>query len=317
MKILFDARPIVDAPQGGVGRVAFMQAKKIVEKAENDVIFFTTGSHKPQLPTELLNSHTFHKHIHIPNKIWSLLCIFGFRPLSWFIREKPDSVMLPNIGFIGAPTSWKMQLIVHDLSFLIEPKWFRFKQMVWHRFVQPKKLFQEAHELLCVSERTKKDLIQLVQIHENKCHVIHMEKSLLIEPEANEILEKYAGKRIVLAFGAHDKRKNFLTAEIAVKELQKENAFTDIALLTIGRDVFPTDEQLAALYSQASALLYPSWYEGFGLPLHEASRYGCRVVASTAGALPETAPEGTVFANPAKPQQWVEALRIVLTQHHC
>lgn len=312
MKILFDARPIIDAPNGGVGRVAFAQAKNALEQAGNEVTFFTTGSHKPRLPSELLHAHAVHRHINIPNKVWSLLCLFGLRPLSWFVKDKPDVVLLPNIGFIGAPRSWKTHLIVHDLSFLIEPKWFRFKQRLWHRFVRPKKLFQEAHELLCVSERTKQDIIQLVPVDAKKCRVIQMEPTLHIAPNAQGILEKYAGKRIVLAFGATDPRKNFTTAENAVKELQTEHDFSDIALVAIGRDVQPTDEQLAALYSQASALLYPSWYEGFGLPLHEAKQYGCRAVASTAGALPETAPEGTIFANPAKPQQWVEGLKIIL-----
>lgn len=315
MKILFDARPIVDAPHGGVGRVALAQAKKFLENAEQEVIFFTTGLHAPRLPAELLGTHSVHKHINMPNKVWSLLCFVGLRPLSWFVKEKPDLVLLPNIGFIGAPASWKTHLIVHDLSFLIEPKWFRFKQRLWHVFIQPKKLFQEAQELLCVSERTKQDLVQLVGITHNRCRVISMGKTLFVEPKTDGILEKYAGKRIVLAFGATDPRKNFSTAEIAVMELKKETGFTDLELIAVGRDVRPTDEQLAALYTHASALLYPSWYEGFGLPLHEAKQYGCRAVASTAGALPETAPEGTTFANPAKPQQWVEGLRIVLEHH--
>jgi hypothetical protein len=138
MKILYDARPIIDAPHGGVGRVALSQAKKLLSDTENEVIFFTTGSYKPQLPPDLLGSHSVHKHINMPNKVWSLLCIFGLRPLSWFVKEKPDMVLLPNIGFIGAPASWKTHLIVHDVSFLIEPKWFRFKQRLWHRFVRPK-----------------------------------------------------------------------------------------------------------------------------------------------------------------------------------
>jgi glycosyltransferase involved in cell wall biosynthesis len=63
----------------------------------------------------------------------------------------------------------------------------------------------------------------------------------------------------------------------------------------------------------ASVFLYPSWYEGFGLPLHEAARFGTPCIASTAGALPETAPEGTHFAPPGKPHLWKKALEMVLT----
>jgi glycosyltransferase involved in cell wall biosynthesis len=74
-----------------------------------------------------------------------------------------------------------------------------------------------------------------------------------------------------------------------------------------------TDEQLSDLYRTASAVLYPSWYEGFGLPLHEAARYGTPCLASIMGSLPETAPTGTVFAPPAKPHLWAAMLRDMLT----
>lgn len=312
MRVLFDARPLLDAPRGGVGRVALAQAKNLLTQDQVEVIFFTTGSRPPSFPQELLSSRAIHRHINIPNKVWSTLCIFGFHPLSWFFTESPDLLVLPNIGFIGAPRSWKVQLTVHDLSFLIEPRWFRFKQRLWHRFVRPKKQFRQACDLLCVSGRTKQDLIQLVGIREERCRVTPVEIPLFSPLDPPTILPHLEKKRIILAFGADDPRKNFATAKFAVETLKQEPGFEDLELLAIGRDIQPTDQELALLYKQASALLYPSWYEGFGLPLHEASRHGCPAVSSPAGALSETAPKGTIFAHPAKPHHWVEALRLVL-----
>jgi glycosyltransferase involved in cell wall biosynthesis len=84
-------------------------------------------------------------------------------------------------------------------------------------------------------------------------------------------------------------------------------------LVLIGRELgHPNDEALAALMKNASVFLYPSWYEGFGLPLHEAARFGTPCIASTSGALPETAPQGTLFAPPTKPHLWVVAIQRVL-----
>ncbi|MFA5129865.1 MAG: glycosyltransferase [Patescibacteria group bacterium] len=77
-----------------------------------------------------------------------------------------------------------------------------------------------------------------------------------------------------------------------------------------------TDLDLDTLYATASCFLYPSWYEGYGLPLHEAARFGCPCIASSTGALPETAPTGTLFVPPSKPQLWVGALRDVLEEQH-
>jgi glycosyltransferase involved in cell wall biosynthesis len=69
---------------------------------------------------------------------------------------------------------------------------------------------------------------------------------------------------------------------------------------------------LSTLMKNASALLYPSWYEGYGLPLHEAAAHGTPIIASTSGALPETAPPGTHFVPPFKPHLWTQAMQSVL-----
>lgn len=312
MMILFDARPIVDAPYGGVGRVAIQRALFFLEQPDVQVLFFTTGRQPANLPEKLKNHpHARTIHIHLPNKLWSLLCILGFRPLGWCIKQKPDLVYLPNLGFAGIPKNWKSELLMHDVSFLIEPKWFRLKQRLWHVFVRPKKLAQEASIVSCVSTRTAKDTEIYLGVAPTKLQSISIEPTLTVPPQ---LISKDPHKRIILAFGAMDPRKNFATAEFAVNALKKESGFENLELVAIGRDVQPTDEELAELYQKASALLYPSWYEGFGLPLHEAAFYNCPRIASTAGALPETAPPGTIFVNPAKPHHWVEALRIILTK---
>ena len=124
-----------------------------------------------------------------------------------------------------------------------------------------------------------------------------------------------------LLLGGNDPRKNAACAIIAFEELQKTAA---VHLIVIGTCQTasshvsyidrPADEALATLMRNAAALLYPSWYEGFGLPLHEAASYGTPILASTAGALPDTAPLGTVFIPPFKPHLWVQAMRLALAR---
>ena len=70
MMILFDARPIVDAPHGGVGRVAMQRALEFLKEPETQVVFFTTGRSTSILPESLKNHpHARVVHIHMPNKL--------------------------------------------------------------------------------------------------------------------------------------------------------------------------------------------------------------------------------------------------------
>ncbi|MEO5927615.1 MAG: glycosyltransferase family 1 protein [Patescibacteria group bacterium] len=339
MRILIDARPLVDPRAGGVTRVArglvaaFLSTPVIPANAgtppsPTEVVLATTGSSKPDL-SEFESGTVHHHHIKIPNKLWSLATMMGVESLSRTIEErigKIDAVFLPNIGFVGQLTRPHV-LVIHDLSFLIEPRWFSRRMQLWHDAVQAKRLIQNATHLLSVSETTKRDAIKLLGIPEGRISVIPMGPTLTVGahgmcPVPSDLNEQNGGrephaptpKRYILALGWNDPRKNARTADHAVEILQRDPAFADLECITVGRDTArPTDEELASLYKHASAFLYPSWYEGYGFPLHEAASYGIPCIASTTGALPETAPPGTLFADPAKPHHWAEALRTVLT----
>ena len=73
-----------------------------------------------------------------------------------------------------------------------------------------------------------------------------------------------------------------------------------------------SDDELAWLYGAATALVFPSLYEGFGIPVVEAQRLGCPVVCLRAGPMAEVAGDGAVLCDPADPQQVVEAVRGIL-----
>lgn len=313
MRILVDARPITDRTQGGVGRVSrFLVETHAAAYPDDELVLVTTGSERPAPPDPLGSTpNVRHLHLRVPNKCWSTL--------SWidavsFTREaerragRCDAAFFPNIGFLGRLTTPSV-LLLHDLSFLIEPRWFTKRQRWWHRAVHAKRLIRDASCLLAVSETTKRDAVRILGIPEERIAVIPVGPTLSVIPaEAGIPPERYA-----LALGWSDRRKNAKTAQAAVDILRRDPAFADVRLIVIGRDVIrPTDAELASLYANAAVFLYPSWYEGYGLPLHEAASFGTPCIASTSGALPETAPRGTIFANPAKPHHWAEALRVAL-----
>lgn len=340
MRLIVDARPFSEPVRGGVGRVALELVYALAAgNPEMEIVCATTGSKQLRLP-ERLFSHANVKHVHlkIPNKVWSAFSIIGVVSLFESVEKrcgKADAFFMPNLGFVGRlPKNIPTVLLMHDLSFLIEPRWFLRKQRLWHKAVKATRLIMNATRLLAVSERTKKDAMRLLGIAEEKIDVITIGSTLSV---GVGLKPAPTPSRHCLALGLGDPRKNAATAIEAVRMLRREEGFGDVELVVAGAQIIapwipqtsvqgvmnhaptwihriphPTDSELASLYANAAAFLYPSWYEGYGLPLHEAAAFGTPCIASTSGALPETAPPGTIFANPAKPQHWVEGIKLAL-----
>jgi len=292
MKILFDGRPLADPQSGGVRRVTLGLLTALREQGAN-ITVATTGATRPEISDQ---------HLKLPNKLLSIALWLRLTSFDRLVSHTSDVLFLPNICWLGTPRL-PYALVVHDLSFLIEPRWFSWKSRLWHKLVDAKRQIQNAKWLFAVSECTKRDLMRLLDIPADRIIVIPMGlDSVFHSPLSTSSTQK----KFLLALGANDPRKNAALSRTVAKE-------TGLELKLVGDQSLGriNDAELDRLYSEATAFLYPSWYEGFGLPLHEAARHGTPCVTSTAGALPETAPEGTIFASPSKPQHWIEAVNTI------
>jgi glycosyltransferase involved in cell wall biosynthesis len=379
LNILVDARPLVDPAGGGVRRVTKSLLTHLLDQMPDVAFtFVTTGAARPTIPHPFdASPRVTHIHINLPNKLWSLLAMFGTavldREASKMQKVQFDGTILPNIGFTGFLTI-PYVLVLHDLSFIMEPRWFTPKVRLWHQSVNARDQIRRAAKLICVSETTARDTERLLGIPKDRIETFRVgvrgetvdeSRIIPIRPSDFEGRMNHESRGLecsvprppaplpsslpslptarprdratvrlrrmpspyVLAFGETNPRKNIATAIAAVERLRQEEAFGDLRLIIIGardgqatRDASPwivrmnnvTDEELDSLYAHAYAFLYPSWYEGFGLPLHEAARFNIPCLASCHGALPETSPPGTILLPPAKPHLWVAALREIL-----
>lgn len=293
MKILFDGRPLADRQSGGVRRVAegLLEA---LRKQGADITVATTGATRPGLSD---------KHVDLPNKLLSTALWLHLTSFDRLFSTKSDILFLPNLGWLGTPKI-PYALVVHDLSFLIEPRWFSWKSRLWHQLIGAERQIKNARILFAVSECTKRDLVRLLNIPSDRIVVIPLGLDSTFQSATPTSSTQ---RKFLLALGANDPRKNAALSKVVAKETSLELKLVGDASRERVRD-----EELDQLYAQATAFLYPSWYEGFGLPLHEAARHGTPCIASTAGALPETAPAGTVFASPSKPQHWIQAVENIL-----
>lgn len=315
MKILFDLRPAIDVPHGGVGRVSLELAVAWLRAfPEDQLVFFTSGWDTPSLPTRLTAPNAIHRHLRIPNKLLSALCVFGAAGVVRLARRRdPDiaAAFFPNLGFTGRldgaiPTG----LLLHDVSFRLEPRWFTWKQRIWHRLIAPERRIKEASALFSVSNRTAEDAYRLLDIGRDRIATIPLGPTDIARYAASVPASENRSPRTILVFGDGDARKNAQGATKAIEILRQGPAFADLAVESPKKD----DAELAAQIAHAAAILYPSWYEGFGLPPHEAAAAGAPIVVSIHGAAPETAPPGTYFAPAAKPQLIAAALRQALEQ---
>ena len=193
---------------------------------------------------------------------------------------------------------------------------------------------QRADHVICISESTRQDLVNICQIPIGKTSVIYLGVDSIFSPKPQDIDSHLKlPKKFLLYVGKRDGYKNFigfLTA-FAASPYLKENysivCFGGAALepseLAVAHSMglkpdqivhyFGGDELLASIYRQAQALIYPSLYEGFGLPPLEAMATGCPVICSNTSSLPEVVGGAGQYFDPLSQQSMMEAMEGVLS----
>jgi glycosyltransferase involved in cell wall biosynthesis len=242
-----------------------------------------------------------------------------------------------NIGPRNPPVP--LVITLFDLHWLRFPELFSSLRLAYLRRALTWSA-RKAEAVLTISENSKKDLINLLSVPEEKITVTYVGLDPLFRkvPEKSELHElrrRYGLKdRFILSVGQLHKRKNIPGLLQAYRQLAAHSSLNVQLVLAggdgdgmaevreaarpIGRDrvVFTgclPDEDLLRFYHAAECLVYPSFYEGFGLPVLEAMACGCPVITSKVSSLPEVAGEAALLIDPHRVETITSALVSLLT----
>jgi glycosyltransferase involved in cell wall biosynthesis len=237
-------------------------------------------------------------------------------------------------------TGLPVVLTVYDLIALEHPQWCRRSNRLHYRLLLPRSI-RKAKRIIVPSAATGRDLVRRFPASGNVIRVIPPGVRQGLQPvrEAGAleaVRNRYArGDRYVLFVGNLEPKKNIAGLIRAFHHLKAGggiahrlviagrrgwkcgDVFTQVRELGLAGEVdfagFVPLRGLAALYSAADAFVFPSLYEGFGLPVLEAMACGTPVVASDRGALPEVVGDAGLLVDPRRPEDIARALRDVLS----
>ena len=225
------------------------------------------------------------------------------RDLWWYPHGLTSEARRRGISVLHCPTfrgpvstSIPLVVTVLDLAVLRHPGMFNQWSRRYSRFAVPR-VVQAATAVITISEFTKQEVIEVLGTAPEKVHAIPIAVEEPFTPDGPRAEGDY-----VLSVGTLEPRKNLARVQQAARALA-------VPLRVIGAEGWGgvkvegwagrvSDEELAALYRGARCLVYPSLYEGFGLPVLEAMACGTPVVTSRGGATEEVAGDAAVLVDP-------------------
>ncbi len=206
------------------------------------------------------------------------------------------------------PSKAKKVTTYHDVIPLKYPTWSHPKIVAVHkrrlRIVE-----KEIDMVIAVSETTKRDLLEVSKIPEEKIVVIYEGPTADFKPQSKEKISQFKKKynlprKFVLAIGGIGERRNLQSIKEATRDYDLVIAGQTIPWLDLG--------DLELLYASADVLLYASLYEGFGLPILDSFLVGVPVITSNISSMPEVGGDAALYVDPLNLEDIKEKLDEVI-----
>jgi len=312
------------AQRTGVQRSAYRLFRSVIELGEEyNFILFTGESElfapewqRPnvQLVTSPLSQRTVFR-----NHIWEQV------ELPRLARKHKVDLLHSPANLAPISYSGKSIVNIHDLCFLVQPAWFSFTFRSIYRWLVPK-IARNSSLVVTNSNYSKNDILSLLKLNVDRIRLTYWS----VDPIFYEFNKPYSERddRIIFV-GSLEPRKNLRGLLKGFAIYKKANPTSRTQLTVVGcenplfadagfsraevsNDVdfrgYISDHDLAELFGSSRALVYPSFYEGFGFPPLEAMAAGTPVVTSRTSSLPEVVGDAALLVDPFSPNDIAEKI---------
>jgi glycosyltransferase involved in cell wall biosynthesis len=333
MKIGIDARFAVRQPRRGIGTYSLHLLKELVRQGSQiDFVLYIDRDDADRVLPSAPNVRV--------HRLWpSAYPLWEQIALPWAAKRDDLNLLhtLGNTAPLWLPPRTKLVLSLMDVMFLQSGEFIPTPTTFYQRAgrayracVAPANA-RRSKAVITISEFSRQDILQLISgLHSNKVIPIHLacDPRFLVE---NKLTTNFSNRPFLLCLGAEDPRKNTLRiVEAYLAALQNQRINNDLVITgyanwqdspayrlvnAVGLNErvkflpFISIDQLVALYQQATAFLYLSLYEGFGIPILEAFASGCPVIASNTTSIPEVGGDAAIYVDPTN----ISAIEEILT----
>lgn len=331
MQIFFDDEQFHRELRGGVSRYICDLSSAIVREQQVPVTIFGGWSRSQAIrhvpPAPGLTIHHLARDLDWSIASFALRVSTPWRRWCFLqaLRRDRDTVYHPNLY---TPDPWIVRraaatiCTVYDMQIEVEGSDGRHARRQRQAKVD---LVGQAERIVCISDNTRRDVERLIPAAIGKTRVVYLDSNIVRRPAASRAAPFF------LFVGNRHGYKNGRAVLEAFAQVARESAELRLVLCGgrppgeggefdgLDADFLrsridwsrPDDDELASLYAAALAVVYPSDYEGFGLPVLEAMRCGCPVITTSASSIPEVAGEAAAYFAPrdfAAMAQWMRRL---------
>ncbi len=337
MKISIDLRSLQTGSISGVENYTLNLLEHLLPMdTENEYKLFFNSWQKKNFGINLKHQNSKILRTRIPNKILNLAFKLNLLKFEDLLGET-DILFMPNLNQFQVAGNTKLVLTVHDLSPVTTPEFYNTKRRLWHYFLNYKKAVNRANLILAVSKYTKLDLVRLFNINPDKIKVIYPGINTKKMAERISINKLRMARNIyglpgdyLLFLNTIEPRKNLSNLIKAFEQIE-----SPVSLVIAGKkgwkykEVFKQiknskksskikylgyirEEDKPAIISMARALIYPSFYEGFGFQPLEAMALKTPTIVSQVTSLPEIVKDASLLVNPYNIQDLRSAISEII-----
>lgn len=310
----------------GSAEFAFRLIKEFAKNNDHNFFIYTPVEPSKDLPRE---TNSFKYIVFKSKKLWTML---GLSKKIYKDKNNLDVFFSPT-HYLPLFSVVPSVVSIFDLSYLKYPELFKKKDLyqlkIWGRYS-----IKRAKAVITISESSKNAIIEEYKLASDKVHVVYPGiKELINNREINmtDLQKKYGIKKnFILFVGTIQPRKNIARMVEAISQIP------ELELIVVGKKgwqyegildsprkfgvenrvkflEFVPDEELSELYKNAICFVLPSLYEGFGLPILEAMKYGCPVVTSNTSSLPEAGGDAALYFDPEDSSDISEKIKNLLS----